>query len=413
MRFFKMLLFAGAMAFMLALASGVNAKEIVIGFSGILSGPAAEYGQDCSTGVELAVKDLNAAGGIKVKGENYTFKLIKLDDMTDPTKAVNNARRLKEQDKAIAVFNAYFTTAVAIMKINQDKGNEFLSMIYTSVPQASRMGNKLAVIYTLPFTVYNQVFAERAWKMGWRKVGMMVTLGGYGDAWRAAFKSLWVKKGGTITADVPANYYKDTDFSTQLTAVLATKPDALLIGGPSPSTALVIEQARNLGFRGGLIIIDQARADAIAKLLKGSKKLENVIGIAQVVDIPSAGAKAFDKKYVATYNRPLTWESVINYNGMIALSKAIEAAGTTTDVYAIRAAFPKAFPMLANKYAAEVHGISGNGVFYIPGAIQSVKNGKFTTPLVFDFWSKTQAEFNKVKRTAKYYVPVQWYKFAE
>jgi branched-chain amino acid transport system substrate-binding protein len=103
----------------------------------------------------------------------------------------------------------------------------------------------------------------------------------------------------------------------------------------------------------------------------------------------------------------------LHYNAMVALSKAVGAAGTATDVNAIRAAFPKAFPMLTTKYAAEVHGISGTGRFYVPGAIQTVSKGKFTTPRLFDFWSKTPQEFNKVEQTAKYYVPIQWYKFAE
>ena len=52
-----------------------NAKEIVVGFTGPISGPASEYGQDVLNGIDMAVKDLNAAGGIKVKGQTYTFRL--------------------------------------------------------------------------------------------------------------------------------------------------------------------------------------------------------------------------------------------------------------------------------------------------------------------------------------------------
>ena len=48
------------------------AEEVVIGYSGSLSGPAAEYGQDNINGIDMAIKELNAAGGITVKGKNYT-----------------------------------------------------------------------------------------------------------------------------------------------------------------------------------------------------------------------------------------------------------------------------------------------------------------------------------------------------
>src|SRR5208337_1385839 len=98
-----------------------KAKEIVIGYTGPLSGPAAEYGQENYNGVEMAVNEMNQAGGIKVKGIKYPFKLLKLDDRSDPTQAVNNARRFHEQDKAIAVFCPVFTCISSIMKINEEK----------------------------------------------------------------------------------------------------------------------------------------------------------------------------------------------------------------------------------------------------------------------------------------------------
>ena len=63
------------------------AAEIIIGFTGPLSGPAAEYGQDCVNGIDMAVKEINAAGGVTVKGNKYTFRLEKLDDRVDPTLA--------------------------------------------------------------------------------------------------------------------------------------------------------------------------------------------------------------------------------------------------------------------------------------------------------------------------------------
>ncbi len=86
-----------ALAWPAADASAQAAKEVVIGFSGPLSGVAAEYGQDCANGVEMAIKEINAAGGITVGGEKYLFKLVKLDDRVDPTEAVNNSRKLLDQ----------------------------------------------------------------------------------------------------------------------------------------------------------------------------------------------------------------------------------------------------------------------------------------------------------------------------
>ena len=388
-----------------------HAGEIVIGYTGPLSGPAAEYGMDCLNGADLAVKDINAAGGITVKGQKYLFKLEKLDDKTDPTQATNNARRFRA-NKAIAVFNGVFTTLAPILKINEEKGNEFLVMAYTSTPKITQMGNKLLVATTLPFTVYCQSLSDMAWAQGWRKAAMLTTMGAYGDEWRHSFKKYWEKLGGTVTIDKPANYYKETDFSTQLTAVLATKPDVMLVGGPSATTALVIEQARGMGFKGGMILIDQAKLDYVAEILRGLKLMENCLGVAALPSNGYPAFAAFDKRYTALYKRMNTSEAVRNYTAVYALAKAIEIAGTPTDVHAIRAAFPKVFPLLGDKFPVEEFGITPQGRIKIIGTAQMIKNGKWGQPVAEFWWPKSQKEYNEVKKLTKSGkgVTMEWFK---
>jgi len=390
-----------ALAWPAADASAQAAKEVVIGFSGPLSGVAAEYGQDCANGVDMAIKEINAAGGIAVGGEKYLFKLVKLDDRVDPTEAVNNSRKLLDQYEAPAVFNPVFNTLAAMARINQDKGHEFLLMAYTSTPKVIEMGNKLLVAVPPPFTVYVKSFSDLAWEKGYRKAAMVVTLGAYGDEWRHAFKEYWQAKGGQITEDKPANYYTETDFSAQLTAALATKPDVLLIGGPSGTTALVIEQARGLGYKGGFILIDQAKMDYMANILKGTQLMGNTVGVAAVAMSPTAAAPAFDKKYVGKYKRMQTWEATLNYDAMHALARAMVAAGTVKDPAAIRAAFPKAFPLSGDKFPAEYFGITAGGRMWCPGSVQTIDEaGKYGPILMCSWWFKTEAEFNKFKQQA-------------
>lgn len=389
-----------ALAFMvISLGTTLHAAdEVVIGFTGPLSGVGAEYGQDCVNGIEMAIQDINSAGGISVGGKKYNLKLVKLDDQIDPTQAVNNCRRLRDQYKAPVVFNPVFNTLAAISKINEEKGNEFLIMAYTSTPKMVELGNKLAVVIPPPFTVYVRTFAELAWEEGWRKAAMVVTLGAYGDEWRAAFRDYWQKKGGQITEDKPANYYTETDFSAQLTAALATKPEFLLIGGPSATTALVIEQARNLGFKGGFVLIDQAKVDYIEHILKGVKLLGNTIGVAAVRDVPTAVAPGWVKRYKEAYKRMETWEALLNYTGVHALARAMEAAGTVTDAVAIRAAFPKAFPMTGDKFPVEYHGITPGGRLYCAGSIQKLDpKGQYGPVILASWWFSDKSQFDSFK----------------
>ena len=382
-------------------AAGDKPGEIVVGYTGPLSGPAAEYGQDCLNGVDMAVKEINGAGGITVSGKKYLFRLEKLDDGADPTNAVNNARRFRDQYKAPAVFNPVFTTIAPMLEINEEKGNEFLVMAYTSTPKVVQMGKKLVVAIPPPFTSYVKSYTDMAMEQGWRKAAMVVTLGAYGDEWRKAFKEYWESKGGKITADKPANYYTETDYSAQLTAALATKPDVLLIGGPSAPTALVIEQARGLGFKGGFMIIDQAKMDYIADILKGTKLMENLIGVSAVAEVPTVMAPIFDKKYKETYKKMNTWESALNYAAMYALSRAIAEAGTVENAAAIRAAFPKAFPLAGDKFPNEYYGVSDKGRMQVMSSIQMIKDGKYTTPTSYIWWLNSEEEFNKFKPQVK------------
>ncbi len=409
----KRLIFCAAISILLSWNTLGTAGEIVIGYTGPLSGVAAEYGQDVFNGIDMAVKEINEAGGITVDGKKYTFKLDRLDDRTDPTQAVNNARRFQSAG-AIAVFNGVFTTIAPMMKINEEKGKEFLMMAYTSTPKIESLGNKLMVASAPTFNVYVEVFTDWALKKGWKTCAMVVTFGAYGDEWGQAFRESWEKKGGKITISKPANYYMETDFSSPLTAAIATKPDCMLIGGPSATTALVIEQARQMGFKGGFIMIDQAKQDIIAKLLGSTKLMGDLIGTGGVLST-SNGTSSFDQRYTKAYKRMTTWECALNYTALNSLARAIVAAGTVSDVHKIRKAFPKAYPLLADKFPSEFMGITDGGRAKIFGTVQTVSKGVSDPPFLSCWWPKSQAEFNDILKISlsnpsikKIWVPVPY-----
>lgn len=384
------------------------ANEIVIGYTGPLSGPAAEYGQDCLNGVDMAVNEINAAGGVTVKGKKYSFRLEKRDDSIKPDVAAAHAQELRKNHKAIAIFNPVYGTMTALMKMNQERRNEFLVMGYTSVPTAAETGNKLTIILTMPFTSYIKYMSEIAWKNGWRKCAMVATAGPYGEAWRKVFGGVWQQKGGTITFDKPANYYTRTDFAGPLAEALATNPDFMLIGGPSGTTALIIEQARAKGFEGGFVLIDQAKLDAIHSVMEKPLNMEGCIGVAMFESIEYPVTQTFLNSYTSQYKRGVTWECVVHYSSTHALAKAIAAAGSVDDVRAIRAAFPSAFPMLGDKYPMEIYGIQANGRLVSTPVIQTMKYARFSQTNLYVWWANTQKEFDAVQKMTKGTIPLIW-----
>ncbi len=404
----KKMMYATWILAMVCVGGPVFAQDIVIGYSGPLSGLAAEYGQDVFNGIELAVSEINAAGGVTVAGKKHKFKLERLDDMANPTQAVNNAKRLRA-DGAIAVFNPVYNTSAAMMNINQDKGNEFLVMAFTSTPRITDAGNKLLIATPGSFISMVEIAAQWATEKNWKKCAMLATIGPYGEEWRNVFREVWTKYGGAITSDKPANYYTETDFSAPITAALATKPDVLLIGGPSATTALMIEQCRLMGFKGGFIMIDQAKLDYIETVMKGTKTMGNLIGSAGA-GIPARKTQTVSQRYRTAYKRAATAESTFNFTLVHALARAISAAGTATDVYKIREAFPKAFPMYATEYPMEVYGMQDNGRLQVVTATQTITNGVKDKPVLYFWWPKTQKEYDAVEKTSQIdrSIPRKW-----
>src|SRR5450759_5185647 len=100
----------GALLFTAAivLAGAANAQEMLkIGMIGDLSGAAAVWGKAVQGGVELAAKETNAAGGLKVGGKTYKIEVIAYDDQYNAAKAVTAANRLIDQDGVKFVFGTF------------------------------------------------------------------------------------------------------------------------------------------------------------------------------------------------------------------------------------------------------------------------------------------------------------------
>ena len=92
----------------LVMASGfaIAADSIKIGMTGALSGPGSDLGLDALHGMEMAVKDINSAGGINGR----PLEIISRDDQYDPSKAVTFANELVFKENVVAFFPSTATT---------------------------------------------------------------------------------------------------------------------------------------------------------------------------------------------------------------------------------------------------------------------------------------------------------------
>lgn len=338
------------LAFGLAITAGTAMAQdtINIGFTGPLSGGAALYGKNTLTGIEMAVNEMNAAGGVKVGDKTYKLNVVALDDKYSPAEAAVNARRMVQESKTSIVFTPHFGGSAALQAFNEDMG--FVLMSYTSVPSITQRGNKLTVRIPPAFDMYMKPFSKIAMDRYGKKVAIANATHDYAKAWTAMFVPVWKEMGGEVVADNPMDYNKDTDFYSGVSRVLASKPDVLFVGGASEPTALVVKQARELGFKGGFIIMDQAKLDEMEKVTNSWKLLEGSVGVMPLVSYGTPGTEAYVERFRKAYKKDPGSEAGLNYFATYLAVEAMKHAGTVTDAAKIHANMGKALETLPAEY---------------------------------------------------------------
>ncbi|WP_216328232.1 ABC transporter substrate-binding protein [Deinococcus aestuarii] len=360
---------------LLALGAGsaLADKVVSIGYSGPLSGGAAFYGKDVQSGIEMAINELNRAGGVTVKGEKVTFRLVSLDDRYLPNETATNVRRLTSQG-----INVVFVPhAGGILTVQPLTGRDpnFLLVAYSSEPKILAANNPMTFMLPPRYDNYLQPFVSTQMKAFGKKLGMVGTTSAYGKQWAEAVTEEWKKQGGTVGANNGVDYATTVDYSSAVTKALAEKPDVLFIGGPSQPTALVVKAAREQGFKGGFIVMDQAKFEQMDTVVPRAY-LDGSVGVLPTKEFP--GTQVFVNQYQRAYKKIPTSEAGLNYMGMNVIAKAMELAGTTDDPQAIRAqlnAAAKALPL--GKTVYKLTGVTPGGHVDAEFIIASVKDGKY------------------------------------
>ncbi|MES1941238.1 branched-chain amino acid ABC transporter substrate-binding protein LivK [Salinisphaera sp. T5B8] len=367
---------AVATALAMGMVGAVQAAEKVnIGFTGPLSGGAALYGENTLEGLRMAAEEINSNGGIDVDGTNYEINIVSLDDMYSPSRAAVNGKRLVQQSNTPVVFTPHSGGTFALQAFNERDG--FLIMSYTSIPSVTEKGNELTVKIPPNFTDYVKPFTKLTMDRFGNKLGVANATHDYAKYWTKAFVPAWEAAGGEVVASNPMDYNKSADFYTGVSKVLASNPDVLFVGGASEPTGLVVRQARELGFKGGFVVMDQAKIDEVANVAGGMDAVEGAVGVTPLVYSDNPGAADFVKLYKKSHDGVPTSETAYNYFAMFLVARAMEEAGTVEDAKAIRAAIPQALSKVAtNHNPYEVKDITDSGNLAVDVEIAEVVDGK-------------------------------------
>lgn len=225
---------------------------VELGLVADITGPIAFYGAPQQDGVRLAVDEINAAGYLG----NSTLRVLVEDTASDPsyTEAINAVAKLTEEDRVTMVLGPTLSSeAFAAAPVAQENRTPILGLSNAAEGLPQIIGDYyfralMPESTMIPYTVQ----AARAYT-GMDRVAILYgddddfTLSGY-DAFVAAL----VAEGITITRE-ETFARGDTDFNAQLTNLLATDPDALVLAALAAEAVPIINQARTLGFDGPIL----------------------------------------------------------------------------------------------------------------------------------------------------------------
>nr|WP_227004047.1 ABC transporter substrate-binding protein [Salicibibacter halophilus] len=310
-------------------------EVIDIGFSGPLSGAGAYYGNNTLNGISMAMEEINEDGGFEVDGETYSFNLVSLDDQYLPDETGANVRRLVQEDDTPFIFVPHSGGTYATQVFNEQ--DEVLLGSYSSEPEITQQGNDLTWRIPPTYDNYIEPFSEYQMERFGTDLAMLPPNTEFGMDWAEALGPAWEEMGGDVIHESSVDYAQDTDFYTLVTNALADDPDVLFVGGSSEPTAQVMSQARELGFEGGFLVMDQAKLDEIDNVLGGAPDvIEGSVGVAPLVDDIHEGNEQFVSDYQEMHDADPGSEAGYHYYSVYILAEAMKAAGETEDAHAIR-----------------------------------------------------------------------------
>lgn len=283
-------------------------KYVVVAGITALSGPAAPWGIAMDNVWSMLVDQINDAGGFTVNGQQYLWDLKMYDHEMDPSKALTAATRAVTLDKAVLILELDGGCIKASQEISEP--NKVITFALAA-PGKDMINpdNFYTFMYGIDSDCAALLYPWIAENTDIRKIAIFQPDTWTGDA--TANSSVWAI--GQTDLEIVFDGRGDeaaTDFYSPLTTILATNPDMLDVSNWDPATgALIIKQARELGFTGPLHIItpDIPTLEEVA----GWENCEGAY-LSPFLAEPNEVMKKFKADYIARYGEEM-WPGPVGY----------------------------------------------------------------------------------------------------
>ena len=286
-----------------------------IGGIGPLTGPAAAYGIAVKNGMELAAKEINAAGGINGAQIEYNFQ----DDEHDPEKAINAYNTLKDWDMQMLLGTVTSKPCIAVVAESQ------VDNIFQITPSGS-------AVECIP----DQGKASAQY-IGEHKLATKIAIiydssTEYSDGIRESFVAEAANQGLEIVASEAFTADSNTDFSVQLDKAKEAGAELVFLPIYYQEASVILKQASDKEF--SPIFFGCDGMDGILSVENFDTSLAEGLMLLTPFSVDEEGSKDFVEAYRAAYNEEPLQFAAGAYDGMYAIKAAAEKSGITPDMSA-------------------------------------------------------------------------------
>jgi len=296
-----------------------DSSVIKIGFVGALTGDVSSMGQGSKVAVELAVAEINDAGGINGK----KLEVIYEDGKCNPSAASGAVQKLVNIDKVKAIIGGLCSSETsAFAKIIMDKKVPTISYC-SSAPSLSQTGKYFFRTYPSD-SFQGKYAAEYAYNtLGARKIAVLYHISDWGTGIKDVFAKRFTEIGGEIIS-TEGTAQEVRDYKTQLSKIKDLKPDYIYAPLYPEGALVAVQQAQDLGIKTKIL-----GADA----WDDSKFVETVNRNADIIYVSSTGEanQEFKDKMKTKLGREVTVCAPQAYDAVKVLVMGLKEVGTNPD----------------------------------------------------------------------------------
>ncbi|MBV9491686.1 MAG: ABC transporter substrate-binding protein [Verrucomicrobia bacterium] len=307
-----------------ALATSALAQDTIkIGEFGSLTGDNASFGISQNNGVQLAVQEINDAGGVLGK----KLELIVEDNQTKQGETTTIVRKLISQDHVVALIGEVASSkSLEAAPVAQAAKIPQLATAATN-PRVTQTGDYIfRVCFTDDFqaVVIARFVLEKLQK---HKIAFMTDVKQDYSVGLTNIAKNYLQSHGTQIVREQSYSSGDKDFRAQLTDLKAANPDVIIITGYYPEAALIAKQARQFGIKATLVGGDGWDGSSLIPV--GGKALEGAFFSNHYSnEDKSPIVQAFVQKYQQKYHAMPDAFAALGYDATKLLAHAIQQAGS-------------------------------------------------------------------------------------